>query len=75
MRCAIHPDGRGNKPFHQETLGGADIRFVERYARLAQKLFIAHQLTMGATVKAVYRLTVEIFQLKRGDAPAVFAAQ
>lgn len=30
---------------------------------------------MGAAIEAVNRLAVEIFQFKRGYAPAVFAAQ
>ena len=75
MRGAIDPDGRGNKPLHQKPFRWADVSFVERHARLAEQFFIAHQLTMGATVEAVNRLTVEIFQFKRGNAPAVFTAQ
>ena len=75
MRGAVDPDGGGNKPLHQKAFRWADIRLVERHARLAEQLFIAHQLTMGATVEAVNRLAVEILQLKRGHAPAVFAAQ
>ena len=75
MRRTIDPDGRGNKPLHQKAFGWADIRFVERHACFTEQFFIAHQLTMGATVEAVNRLTVEIFQFKRGNAPAVFTAQ
>ena len=75
MIGAVDPDGGSNKPLHQKAFRWSNIRLVERHARLAEQLFIAHQLTMGATVEAVNRLTVEIFQLKRSDAPAVFAAQ
>ena len=61
MIGAVDPDGGSNKPLHQKAFRWADIRLVERHARLAEQLFIAHQLTMGATVEAVHRLAAEVF--------------
>ena len=75
LRGAVDPDGGGDEPLHQKAFRWADIGLIERHASLAEQLFIAHQLTMGATVEAINRLAVEIFQLKRGHTPAVFAAQ
>ena len=75
LRGAVDPDGGSNKPLHQKTFWRADIGFVQRHASVAQQFFITHQLAMGAAVKAMYGLTVEIFQFKRRQAPAIFTAQ
>ncbi|MMZ66663.1 hypothetical protein D1872_291780 [compost metagenome] len=75
LRCAVDPDGGGDKALHQETLRRTNVGFVECHARFTQQLFIAHQLAMRAAIKPVHRLAVEIFQFQRRDAPAVFPAQ
>ncbi|MNS81212.1 hypothetical protein D3C72_1149190 [compost metagenome] len=74
LRRAVDPDGSGNKTLHKKTFRRANIRFVQRYPGFSQQLFKAHQLAMGAAVKPVNGLAVEIVQLKRRDAPAIFPA-
>ena len=61
LLSAVNPDGGGNKPLHQKAFRRTNVRFVERHARFAQQFFVAHQLAMGAAVKAIHRLTMEIF--------------
>ncbi len=75
IRRAGEQHRRGDETLHQETLGWADIGFVDIHAALAQQLLDVHQLAMLLAVQAEHRAVMEIQQLQCAQLHAPLAAQ
>ncbi|MNN26598.1 hypothetical protein D3C81_1401070 [compost metagenome] len=64
IRLAGELHGGRDEALHQVAFGGADVRFVNLDAGVAQALLQLHQLTMLAAVQAQHRALIEIAQLQ-----------